>query len=310
MAVRIFTFKFQTNQPLTYAISIKSKTVSDNNIAGKTSLQSITQEIRYYARLTALRKGTNGTMWVSFKPNHLEEDLDNTGLSKIVTQIRDLKIKSWQNNIITIDTENNVGMGQANQLKVSVYPELLSGNFAFDPTGRIMKFQGDLPFSDHWNNVLKNRLGFFCFLFPNRPVGIRESWTQSFSMNSSGGATLDNPLIITNTFTRQQDLMTNGNTIATFEMTGADHLRNISGHFEQNGQKSGLNISQFDHDAFGTYHFDQKRGVLLDADSTDTGELTMNMLAQGNTATSQANITTEIRMSLITDPIEQSQKQP
>jgi hypothetical protein len=305
---QMFAFKFQTNQPLIYAISITTRSVTDNNIGGKTSLQSNTRKMHYNARLTGYKNNPDGTALVFFKPYRIEEDADNSGLSHIATQIRDLKIKSQQNGIVTIDTENNVGMGQANSIKISVYPMMLSGYFKFDPTGRILEFQGDLPFSDYWTEVLKAQLGFFSIFFPSHPVGIREGWTENISMNYSSGATLENPLTITNTFTREPDLMTNGNSVATFSITSGDHLQNISGYFEQNGQKSSLNISQFDHNAFGTFHFDRKRGILLDSNTKDTGEISMNMLVQGNTATSHVNITTETQISLITDPIDPNQK--
>lgn len=257
-----------------------------------------------------LQKNPDGTTMVSFKPYHFEEDLDNSGLGHVVTQIRDLKIKSRQNGIVTIDSENKVGMAQASQIKIGVYPNLLTGYFAFDPTGRTLKFQGDLPFIDYWTDVLKERLGFFSILFPNHPVGVQDTWTEGVSVNSSGGATLDNPLTVMYTFTRELDLMTNGNPITTFVTTSGDHSQNISGYFEQNEQRTGLNISQFDHSAYGAYHFDQKRGVLLDANTTDTGEVFINMLGQGNTATSHLNIETVFQMTLITEPIEPNQKQP
>jgi len=256
---RLFAFKFQTNQPLVYAVSLKFRTVTENNVGGKTTMLSNTRDIRYRARLTEYRMNPDGTTLVHFKPYHLAEDLDNTGQGHSVAQIRDLKIKSLQNGIVTIDTENNVGMGQANSIRINVYPNLLSGYFNFAPSGRTLTFEGDLPFVDYWTGMLKGRLGFFYLYFPDHPVGIHETWTETILNSSSGGVTLDNPLTFTNTFTREPDLTTNGNPVATFDMTGGDHLQNISGYSEQNGQKSSLNISQMDRNTFGTYQFDQKR---------------------------------------------------
>lgn len=305
---QLFAFKFQTNQPLVYAVSLKFRTVTDSNIGGKNSLVSNTREIRYKVQLTGYKKNPDGTTLVYFKPYDFAEDMDNVGLSHVVTQIRGLKIKSQQNGIVIIDTENNVGMGQANTSKISVYPNLLSGYFNFDPTGRTLKFEGDLPFIDYWTDMLKVRIGFFWIFFPDHPVGIQEAWTENISMIHSGGVALDNPPTFTNTFTRGLNLTTNGNPIATFDMTSADHLKNISGYSDQNGQKSRLNISQYDHNLFGTYHFDQKRGVLLDANTTETADISIDMLVQGNSATSHMNSKMETQINLITEPIETPQK--
>ncbi len=305
---QLFAFKFQTNQPLVYEFSLKTRTTTENNIGGKTSLANNTTDLRYRVRMTYYKKNPDGTTFVYFKPYRVAEDMDFVGPNHLVSQIRGLKIKSLQNNVVTIDTENNVGMSQVNPIKLGIYPVMLSGYFNFDPTGRTLKFEGDIPFIDYWTEMFKAKIGYFSILFPNHPVGIREAWTENFSMNTCGGAALDNPLTFTNTFTRGLNLMTNGNPIAAFDMTSADHLQNISGYVEQNGQKSSLNISQFDHNAFGTYHFDQKRGVLLDSKTTDTGEISVEMLVQGNSATSHFNIETEMQINLITEPIEAQAK--
>ena len=298
---QLFAFKFSTNQPLTYAITIKSKTVSDSNIAGKTSLVSNSSELRYKLRLTAYKKNPDGTTSVYFKPYQVAQDLESAGPSHVVTQIRGLKINRQQNGIVVIDTEKNLGMSQVGQIKLGLYPNLLSGIMDFDPAGGIRKFEGDLPFVDYWTNQLKNEVGYFRIQFPDHPVAVRQAWTQAVTVTSGGGATLADPLILTNTFTRDLDLVTNENPVAVFGLTSSDHLQNLSGYFEQMGQKSSLNISHFDHDGFGTFHFDPKRGVLLDAKDTDTGDISIEMLVQGNTATSHVNLRTEIQMDLIAD---------
>jgi len=299
---QLFAFKFSTNQPLVYAVTIKSRTVADNNIAGKTSLVKNSSELRYKMRLTGWRKNADGTMTVLYKPFEVEQDLDVFGTSHVVTQIRGLKIRSLQNGIVVIDTEKNVGMAQVKSIKTGIYPAMLSGYFDFEPTGRAKKYEGDLPFIDHWTDTLKQDIGFFHIVFPDHPVAVREEWTQNTTMISSGGATLADPLTTTNTFARDLDLMSNGIPVAVFGMTSANHLQNLSGYFEQMGQKSSLNISQFDHNAFGTFHFDPKQGVLLDAKTTDTGAISMEMLVQGNTATSHVDIQVDAQMTLLTEP--------
>jgi len=305
---QLFAFKFQTNQPLVYAFSIKTRTMTENNTGGKSSLANNTTDIRYRVRMTYYKNNPDGSTFVYFKPYRVAEDMDIVGPNHFVLQIRGLKIKNLQNNVVTIDTENNVGMSQVNQIKHGIYPVMLSGYFNFDPMGRTLKFEGDLPFIDYWTEMFKARLGYFSILFPNHRVGIQEAWTENYPMNTCGGAVLDSPLTFTNTFTRGLNLMTNGNPIASFDMTSANHLQNISGYIDQNGQKSSLNISQFNRDSFGTYHFDRKRGVLLDSKTTDTDDISIEMLVQGNSATSHYNIKTEMQINLITEPIEAQEK--
>ena len=307
---QMFAFKFPTNQPLIYAVSIRSRTSTDNKIGDKTTVQSNTQEIHYNARLTVHKENPDGTTSVYFKPYNFEEVVDNVGVSHVVTEIHDLQIKSQQNGVVTIDTENKVGMRQANSVKIGVYPDLLSGYFEFDPAGKIVKCQGDIPFIDYWTGVLKERRSFFSIYFPNHPVGINESWAEVYLMNSGGGVMLDKPLTITNTFTRGTDLMTNGNSMATFVITGAERQQNINGSIEQTGQRTSMNIPLYDHKISGTFHFDQKRGILLDADTTQISEVSVNMLVQGNTATSHNTVETGLRINLIAEPLGQSQKRP
>jgi hypothetical protein len=300
---QLFAFKFQTNQPLVYAVLVKTKTTTDMNIGGKTSLQSQTMVISYKVRMSYYKNYQDGTTGVYFKPYDLAEDTEMNGTAHLVTQIRGLKIKTLQNNIVTIDTDNNVGMAQAGPIKLSIYPMLMSGYFNFDPTGRIVKFQGDPPFIDYWTNVLSTQIGYFSIFLPNHPVGQQEAWTENASVKYNNGIELDEPITITNTYTREPDLVTNGITVATFDLTSGELQQNISGYFELNGQRSSLNISQFNHNGFGTYHFDQKRGGLLDANATENGGFSVEMMAMGNTVNSQINMEREFQINLIDDPV-------
>jgi hypothetical protein len=300
---QLFAFNFATNQPLTYAITVKIKTMTDTSLGGKSSLISNSSELRYKARLTAYKKKADGTTLVYFRPYEVAQDADAIGPNHIVTQIRGLKIKCVQNGITIIDTDKNVGMGQVIQIKNGIYPTMLSGTMDFDQTGVVRKLEGDLPFVDYWTNILKKTVGFFQIQFPDHQLAVRDTWTKSITLTSNGGVSLTDPLAVTNTFTREPDEMTNGAPVAVFSMSSSDHLQNLSGYFEQMGQRSSLNIPQYEHSGFGNFHFDTSRGVLLDAKATDSGDISIEMLVQGNTGTSHINLRTEMQMELITEPV-------
>jgi len=299
---QLFTFKFHTNQPLVYAITMKSRTVMDNNVGGKTSLVKNSSEVRYKIRLTDAGKKLDGATAVFYEPFDVEEDLDVVGTGHVVTQIRGLQVRSTQNGIVTIDPEKSVGLAQAKPIKTGVYPIMLSGYLYLDPAGHVKKVEGDLPFIDHWTEALKQDIGFFHVHFPSHAVGVQEAWTENVSVNAAGGVTLADPLTTTNTFTRELDQTTDGNRVATFTKADACHLQNLGGYFEQMGQKSSLNVSQFDQNSSGTFHFDPKRGVLLDAKSNDSGTVAVEMLVQGNAATSHLDMQMEMQMTLTEPP--------
>jgi hypothetical protein len=228
--------------------------------------------------------------------------LDSVGPNHIVTQIRGLKIKMQQNGIPLVDTERNIGMGQANTMKPNIYPPMLSGFMYFDANGTVQKTAGDLPFIDRWNTIFKQQMGVFYIRLPAHPVGLHESWTVTMPLNANGAVAVAEPLFTTNTFTRDLDSANDGNPVACFNITAADHLQNVAGYYEQMGQKTSMNMPEFNHSTFGSFQFDRKRNVIVSSKITDTADATTEMVVQGNTASSHITLQNESTVTLIPAP--------
>lgn len=299
-----FIFKFATNQPLTYSVELKdSTTTSMNN--GQQNLSTIsTFDIHYKIKLLGLNEPDHGVTTVSYKPFDFEGDSDiRNSTGHFVSTMRDFQVRGTQNGIVLFDTEKGIGLTQAKKFRNEMVTFFLSGQMDFDASGQVKAFYGDLPFIDFWNESMKTQIGFFGIAFTNQPVGIGDSWQKTVSMDTAGQVKLDGDKIIcTNTYTRLTNSVVDGRTLATFVLNSPIDASDLTGHIEQPGQDTGVDISEFSRDGTGVYHFDQKGGLLTDSSVTTDGNITMTALVQGRSSTAQVTTRTELQIKLLPAP--------
>jgi hypothetical protein len=301
-AGQFFKFKFKLNQPLIYAVQVKSRTISDNSAGSRSQLTRNSSELRYKIKLTAVSTNQDGTTTVYFEPSDFEQDTETVGASgRITTYYRGLDIVGRQNDIVMVDTTKGVGMSQAKNLKLGIYPFLLSGYFDFNPAGIITKLDGDLPFMDHWKENLKFSTGIFQITFPTNIISVRDSWTNYITLKNVAGVVFNGDGIVqTNVFTRELDstTTTNGST-ASFSLYESDIDRDIGGYVEQSGQQTSIVIPERTESAHATFHFDQKLGRLIDMKKTVKMTGSVSMMIQGNAATGHDDNEVESSMQLV-----------
>ena len=173
---QIFKFKFELNKPLIYDYSLKSRQVNDSNYGTRSSLTKNSSETHYKIRLTATGTNNDGTTTVFYEPFDFVQDVEivnASGRSTIST--RGLDIVSKQNDIVIVDTKKGIGLGQVNNLKLPIYPYLLSGYFYLDPAGNVKGVDGEVPFIDMWLDNLNKRMGFFNIIWPTNSISVRDS---------------------------------------------------------------------------------------------------------------------------------------
>jgi hypothetical protein len=299
---QLFQFKFELNKPLLYAFEIKSKSAISQDIGGRNASSTTSSDVRYKIRLTAIKVNKDGTTTVHCEPIDYEQDIEIVGPSGIVTTTtRGLDIISKQNGITTIDTTNGIGLGQAKQFKLGVYPYLLSGYIDLNTQGAVAKLDGDLPFVDHWQEAIHPNRGFFQFIFPDNAIAIGRSWTNYIPCTSGNGVILnDTGVNQTNIFTRETDSApestTNNNPIACFSLYSVDDRKNLSGYLDQVGERTSLVVPERAENLNATLHFDQKQGCLINMSKTDKTAVFVNMMIRGNSAMGRTD--TEINTTI------------
>lgn len=188
---QVFQFKFDPNKPLVYAAELKKADNSDTDVGLRDSTKRSTVETRYRMRLTATGTNQDGTLAVYFEPFDYDEDTHSLGSGgQVDSTIHNLSIVSKQNGITMVDTDKGIGLGEAENLKLAVYPRLLSGFMDFYPTGTIKGYEGDLPFIDSWQQQLKLTSNMFDIVFPARPIAVGESWTNYYTLRKAGSVSL------------------------------------------------------------------------------------------------------------------------
>ena len=297
----IFKFKFEMNKPLVYAIEFKSRTVIDISGGNRNSLTRNSTEMRYKIKLTAVSTNQDGTTTVHYEPFDFEEEIEIIGPSgRINTSTHGLDVVSKQNDIVVIDTAKGIGMSQARNVKLPIYPSLLSGYFYLDSVGNAKYLNGDLPFIDQWQDNLKYDVGFFHIIFPTNVISVRDSWTNNIVMKNVGGAFFTGDGITRpNVFTRELDSMAGTNSTACFSLYESDINQNLGAYIEQGGQRTSVAIPECDESASATFHFDQKLGRLIDMKKTEKSSNSMSIMVQGNSADSHNNLELESSMTLV-----------
>ena len=298
---QLFKFKFKLNQPLIYAVQFKSRTVSDNSAGNRSQLTRNSSELRYKIKLTAVSTNQDGTTTVYYEPYDYEQDAEIVGASgRINTYYRGLDVVSRQNDIVMVDTTKGVGMSQAKNLKLGIYPFLLSGYFDFNPAGCVTRLDGDLPFMDHWKENLKFSAGVFQITFPTNIISVRDSWTNYIILKNVAGVVFNgNGIVQSNVFTRELDSVATNSSTATFSLYESDIDHNVGGYIEQSGQQTSIVIHERTENANATFHFDQKLGRLIDMKKTEKVTGSVSMMIQGNAATGHNDNEVESSMQLV-----------
>lgn len=302
------SFKFVFGkEPLVYSLcrTTETKTYLSNPSAttdpyannSRQAMTKATAETRIKFRLTGVTTNKNGVMSVHYEPFDFKSDLDATGpAGHFITTVHGLSVKSSQNGITIIDTDNEIGMSQAATFKEGAIPTLLSGSFDVDDAGVIKDIHGDLPFVDFWKQQMKEQIGLFNFEFPSHAVTNGETWQVVIPVSSSGGFKFEGaPLEHTNTFT----LMDDDPSLATFRLSAPMHCYDLGGSVEERGQTMHADLSEMEITAHNVIHFDRKRRVLVDEDFTKSIYTTMTVLVQGRAVSSRIESRTEVQVNLI-----------
>lgn len=287
---------YQTTETKTY-ISSPSATADSYANNSRQAVTKSTTEIRVKFRLTGVTTGQNGLMTVHYEPFDYRSDMDSTGSAgHFITSMHGLSVKSSQNGITIIDTDNDIGMGQAKAFKEGATPALLSGTFDVDRTGAIKDVHGDLPFMDFWKQLMKMQIGWFNFQLPSHGVTNGETWQVVIPMPSSAAFKFDGPALqYTNTFSLEDD----DSSLAAFRLSAPLHCYDLGGSVEERGQTLHADMSELEINAHNIVHFDRKRRVLVDEDFTKSIYSSVTALVQGRAVSSRIDSRTEIQVNLI-----------
>jgi hypothetical protein len=298
---QLFQFKFDSKNPLIYAIVLRTRGMNDSHSGQRSSLSSNSSEIRYKIRLTAAGTNSDGTTAVYYEPFDFEEDLRSTGQrGELNTSVRGLAIVEKQDGVVIIDTEKGIGLSQSQSMKQSVYPNLLCGYFDFEPTGRIKKFEGDLPFVDTWQNTLKTTMNFFNIDFPTNAIALHDAWTNDYNLKTSGGVVFhDEGIVQPWNYTRELDGTATNSPIASFSLYESDNAKDMECYLDQPGQQTSVDLAEHASSINATFQFDQKLGRLISMKKSDRGHDDINMVVQGNPVDGHLQNEADFSMTLI-----------
>jgi len=298
---QLFQFKFDRSEPLIYAVDFETRTVEDNLAENRRSGTIKSIDLRFKFKLTPVSTNADGTMVVYYHPFDLEEANEITGQNKkTVISINGMTIVSKQNGVVMIDTEKKIGMPQAQTLKQAVYPLLFSGYFDIEPTGHIKRVRGDLPFTDYWQNKTKSQMDPFYISFPTNDVAVQDSWTNFYTIKSSGGMTLNGSGVVQPwTYIREFNQATTNGEISSFSLAESDNGSDLDAYLDQMGQQTSVAIPKHAESMNATFQFDQKVGRMVGVKYKSYMRDEVSMMVQGNSLTGNSESRTDISIALV-----------
>lgn len=282
-----FIFKFEPGQDLVYETKIDMAINMNIMLEGRSINTKMNIKMGYNVKLSPKSKVDRNISTVKLKPSGLECYWDVVGPSgKVITKLKDSEIISTQGGRTLIDTKRNIGLSAAKELKNSLSALYLSGEMDINSKGKVVKFRGDVPFVEFWNESIQGQPGFFSIIFPEKIISVGENWKETIVLKKMGEIFLKEPgLSCTVKFIREPDKRIKGKNICKFKLVSPFKHRNLSGYMNQGGQKLKLNISTFDRSCTGSIHFDAERGVLVDSSAKVDATAKMNMSVANQSAT-------------------------
>ncbi len=149
------------------------------------------------------------------------------------------------------------------KFKKEILPLYLSGEVDLDKRGNIVKFRGDPPFVEFWDDISAQEVGFFGIVFPEHKVSVDESWKESITLKRIGEVRLGEKGVECNLkFIRLMDEVTDEKRLAVFEVSSPFIYKDLIGFIDQMGSTLKLNISKLERIAKGKIKFDQEKGLL------------------------------------------------
>ncbi len=272
-------FKFDPANPLTYAMKMRVDMTMDMRIAEQPQKTNMVCEFRWHVTLTPKTPPKRAMTPLVIKASDMEGDWDITGPGgHIVMKLRGEHMTGTRDGTTFMDTAKDIGIAEATQIKKELAALHLTGEMDLDSRGRMGEIRGDEAFVKFWTDSMEGQCGFFGIVFPETPITVKKSWTESMTMKKMGQLQLEGRgLRCKVTFTRQPDETVQGKKIKVFSVSAPFSEKDLTATMDQLGQQIRLKMTKFDRRATGKVRFDAEHGILVD--SVTKGDVDAKMSA-------------------------------
>jgi|GEM_PF-2683400 len=296
-----FIFQYMEDT-LVYSMNMEIETSSDVESGGATQHIEMAYSLHYDFKLTQTEESNAQWHRLRLEPSNIQGhwDVKGPGGHIVVTLDSNAQMKGTQDETLLFDTENGIGVDQAQEFKKEIYPLYLSGSMELDSLGNLGKFYGDLPFEEFWNEATLGQIGMFGIVFPEKSVAVGQKWQKSLTMKKMSPIELDGkgvkvPII----FTRIADSLEAEKRLNVFDISSSFKYKNLSGTMAQSGMTFKVKIPQMDRIGSGRILFDKTRGVLIHAESNNNIIARMSLALEGETATLTMHATNVSSIDLV-----------
>ncbi len=298
-----FVFKFEAGHSLNYALQSDTEIDMETSIPGQTEAINMIMRIkmRYNIKLTSTGGVKNHVNTVSLEPSNIEVDWDiEAPTGNIVMNLRGADMTGTANGTAFIDTQQGIGVAEANQIKGEIAGLYMAGEMDIDATGKVAEMRGDSIFIKFWTTALQSQIGFFGVIFPRHSVAPGENWAETLTLKKLGDFHVNEPgMACTATFFRQPDTTLAEHRLSRFNFEAPISYKNLSGYINQRGQRMQANFESFERSASGAINFDLEKGRLLESNAMIAANALLSMGSGGEAATTDMTIGITMNLRLL-----------
>jgi hypothetical protein len=301
---RVFAFDYGSGEPLVYETKLEMGVEMLMKTGGQEIPMSMAMVIRYDLQLAAEGAAADGATSLLLEPKSIAVDWDISAPNgETEMHLRNGEMTGTQNGTVFIDTAEGIGVAQANEVKKELAGVFLTGHVDLTPRGEIAEFRGSVPFVDFWEEASAAQLGFFSIVFPEEPIAVGESWTETLVLERMGTIRLgEGGMRCDTTFTRLPDEDVDGTTVSRFRASAPFDHQNIRGFVESLSGNMPMNFRSFERNATGTISFDPARGALVDAEMSVDATAAAVTTVQGQSIDMDLEIDGGVSMELVSGP--------
>ncbi len=297
----IFFFKYEIGKTLSYLTDFKIDMDMEIKSGNENINIKMIMETRYLIGLTPLANLKDEITTMRLEPSSIEANWDiKSPVGHIILSLKGSEMKGTKDGKIFIDTVKGLGTYEAKEFKKEILPLYLSGEVDLDKRGNTIKFRGDVPFVEFWNEISAQEVGFFGIVFPEHKVLVGESWNEKLTLKKIGDVRLGEKGLECNTkFTRLMDEVINEKRFAVFEISSPFIHKDLVGFFDQGGSTLKLNISKFERSATGKIKFAPEMGILTECKTKAKAMALMNSLLEGQNLNMKLVLNADMSLELI-----------
>lgn len=287
-----FDFSFKSMESHKYSTISTMKLDMDMHVADWSEQMGMDITMQYDVKITPIEKTEDGSVRCKLEPENITANWDmvQAGMH-IKAKLENDYVYGTVDGTVFIDTENDIGTTEAEELKRELAGLYLSGEMTMTENGDMAEITGSMPFEAFWKENQEAYVGFFGVVFNDKMIAVGDEWEIPFELSQMGELRLTDTLKSNVSFRRVADTMIGGTAYQHFKGLSPFDSQNLQGKMSDLGGDGTLVIDNLQRTGEVDIVFDNEQGILISNKTNIDGDVKMSVTVEGQ----------EVKMDMIID---------